>query len=403
MRLAFALTLLSLTASLQAEELWLHDNTRLYGRVDGVSSSGELSITEPGGKKQTVALGDVIAIRFLGRDPLLTQTGTQEFRFVTGGRLRGQIAYNDADHLVVQTALAGEVRINLAHLKGFVALPLVGFSGRKAEELVEGTSERLSSTIDVVLDRRGSTYPGVVRRLDRTQLDLDHEELLQVVPIRVLYLAGVRLADAARQTPAAPTGALEVRLRGRDNSFVQGVLEKIHLGRWHLRPAWDPSGLLVIDVDELAAVQVLGGRVQYLSQLEPSKVQESTILAPTQPYRMDQSSQGDAISIAGKRYPWGVGVHADSELTFTLDGKFSEFRADVGIDSRQRERGSVVFFVLGDGRELFRSETVTGKEPQPLVVQVPIAGVKELTLKVTNAGDLDLGDTANWGSARVVR
>src|SRR5262245_31214792 len=124
-RLAIALALCALASSLRAEELWLHDNTRLYGRVDGVSS-GALLVTEPGGKKQTVPLGDVIAIRFLGRDPLLIQTGTQEFRFVTGGRLRGQIAYNDGDSLIVHTALAGEVRINLAHLKGFVALPLVG-------------------------------------------------------------------------------------------------------------------------------------------------------------------------------------------------------------------------------------------------------------------------------------
>jgi hypothetical protein len=32
-----------------------------------------------------------------------------------------------------------------------------------------------------------------------------------------------------------------------------------------------------------------------------------------------------------------------------------------------------------------------------------VAGVKQLALQVTNAGDLDLGDVANWGSARVIR
>ena len=32
-----------------------------------------------------------------------------------------------------------------------------------------------------------------------------------------------------------------------------------------------------------------------------------------------------------------------------------------------------------------------------------LVGVKKLTLKVTNAGDLDLGDVANWGSARMIR
>ncbi len=388
---------------LRAEELWLHDNTRLYGHVGGVSPTNELELIEPGGKKQSVRLDHVIAIRFLGRDPLLIQTGTQEFRFVAGGRLRGQIMHNDGDQLVVQTAMAGEVRLNMAHLKGFVALPLIGFSGSKAEELVESMSERQSSAIDMVLDRRGATYPGVVRRLNRTQLDLDHEELLQVVPIRILYLAGVRLAEAGRQQPSQQVGALQVRLRGRDDSSIQGVLEKIHLGRWYLRPAWDPQGTLAVAVEEIASVQVLGARVQYLSQLDPIKVVETTILAPAQPFRMDQSSQGDAISIAGKRYPWGIGVHADSELTFRVDGQFREFHADVGIDSRQRDRGSVVFSVHGDGKELFASSVVTGREPRPLVISTSIAGVKLLTLKVTNAGDLDLGDTANWGSARVVR
>jgi hypothetical protein len=32
-----------------------------------------------------------------------------------------------------------------------------------------------------------------------------------------------------------------------------------------------------------------------------------------------------------------------------------------------------------------------------------VAGVKYLTLKVTNANDLDLGDVANWGSARLLQ
>jgi hypothetical protein len=150
-------------------------------------------------------------------------------------------------------------------------------------------------------------------------------------------------------------------------------------------------------------VQVLGGRVQYLSQLTPVKVVESTVLAPPQPHCMDQSCQGDAIRIAGQRYPWGIGVHADSELTFALDGRFKEFRADIGIASRMGGHGSVIFVVRGDGKELYRSKVVSGAESRPIEVKVSVANVKQLTLQVTNAGDLDLGDAANWGSARVVR
>jgi hypothetical protein len=149
-------------------------------------------------------------------------------------------------------------------------------------------------------------------------------------------------------------------------------------------------------------VQILGGRVQYLSQLSPIRAEETTILAPPQPFRMDAAAQGGAIEIAGKRYPWGIGVHADSKLTFDLGGRFREFRADVGLAGRGQQ-GSVVFQVVGDGRELYNSGIVTNPQATPIEVNVAVAGVKELTLIVTSGDDLDLGDAANWGSARVLR
>jgi hypothetical protein len=107
-------------------------------------------------------------------------------------------------------------------------------------------------------------------------------------------------------------------------------------------------------------VRVMGGKVQYLSQLEPVAVEEQTILAPPQPFAMDRSCQKHTISIAGKRYPWGIGVHADSSLTFEINKRFAEFRADVGVDTRMGNRGSVVFHVLGDGKELYKSPVVRG-------------------------------------------
>ncbi len=393
-----------LATAARAEEIWLHDNQRVYGLVRGVRPDGKaVEVLLPTGDKQTLALEDIIAIRFLGRNPLLVQSGTQEFRFINGGRLRGRILRNDGDVLLVETALAGQVRIDLSMVRGFVALPLAGFSGRKAEELVDRPGGKISPALDEVLDHRGSVYPGVVRSLQRTQLVLDHEELLQPVPINILYVKGVRLADAARQDEVAWKGDVQVRLWGRDDSVVQGHLQKIHLGKWHVRPLWDPKAVLEADVEEVSQVQVLGGRVQYLSQLRPVEVIETTVLAPPQPFRMDRSCQGDSISIAGRRYPWGIGVHADSVLTFDLKGRFREFRSDIGIASRMGQRGSVVFAVLGDGKELYRSGVLKGTGQKPTPVTVPVKGVKKLTLKVTSAGDLDLGDAANWGAARVLR
>jgi NPCBM/NEW2 domain-containing protein len=386
-----------------AEEIWLHDNARIYGLIRSVASDGKLGVLLPTGDVQTLPLEEIVAIRFLGRNPLLIQSGTQEFRFVNGGSLRGQILQTTGDAVRVQTTFAGIVELSLSHLKGFVAVPLAGFSGRKADELVEGDRGKLSPNLDVVLDERGSTYAGVVRKLDRSSLYLDHEDLLQVVPLKIGYVAGARLADAARDPVAPWKGDVQVRLRTRDGSVVQGALERIHLGQWTLRPSWDPRSVLRVDLDEIALVQIMGGRAQYLSQLTPVKADEKTVLSPPQPYRMDSSCQGDDLSIAGRRYPWGIGVHADSEITFDLKGRFREFRSDVGIATRMGPRGSVVFSVLGDGKELQKSEVVRGSDARPLEVSVSVAGVQRLTLKVTHGGDLDLGDVANWGSARVLR
>jgi len=403
--LFLAAALLPLAAPLRAaaEEIWLHDSTRTYGLVQRIAGGRQLGVLLPDGKEQLISLEKIISIRFLGRDPLLVQTGTQEFRFINGGRLRGQILGNQSDKVRVQTAIAGIRELDLSRFRGFVALPLAGYTGRRAEEMVESDRGRRSPYEDLVLDRRGGSYPGVIRKLSRTELRFDIDGLLQVKPFPIHYVKGVRLADAGRDKKARWAGDVQVFVWCRDGSVVQGKLKAIRLGKWQLSPAWDPKSTLDISVDEISLVQTLGGLVQYLSQLIPAEVKEKTVLAPPQPYRMDRSCQGDAISIAGDRYPWGIGVHADSELTFDLGGRYGEFRSAVGIDTRMGRRGSVNFIVLGDGRELYRSPVVRGSDGKPREVRVPVAGVRKLKLKVTDAGDLDLGDVANWGSARVLR
>ncbi|MDA1138582.1 MAG: NPCBM/NEW2 domain-containing protein [Planctomycetota bacterium] len=400
--LTVCLTLLS-TLPLHPEEIWLANNTRVYGLIESISEDGKVGVLQPTGEVQKIPLEGIIAIRFLGRSPLLVQSGTQEFRFVQGGRLRGQILKNAADDLSVSTSFAGELNLNLSHFRGFVGLPMSGFTSRKAEELVDSEAAGGSVYKDVVLDRRGSTISGVIRKVERTALDFDIDDILQVRPFKTHYLKGVRLADAGRDKRKAWDGKVQVLISTRDGSSVQGHLSRIHLGRWTLKPIWDESSSLVINFNDIALVQTLGGRVQYLSQLEPTAVKEQTILAPPQPYQMDRSSQGDSLSIAGKRYPWGIGVHADSEINFELGGRFNEFRSDAGISTTMGDRGSVVFSVFGDERELFKSNTVRGSDAVPLAITVNVAGVKNLTLKVTNGDDLDLGDVANWGSARVLR
>ncbi|MGQ9662650.1 MAG: NPCBM/NEW2 domain-containing protein [Kiritimatiellia bacterium] len=385
------------------EELWLYDNSRIYGLVKAVVNERALQVLLPTGETKTVPLEEIIAITFLGRNPLLIQSGTQEFRFLDGSRLRSRILSSEGDKVKVETAVAGDVDVELQPPRGFVSLPMVGFSSLKAEELVESQAPRERQYHDMIIDRRGSVYWGVLRKFERTALHLDIDDLLEVRPIKILYLKGVRLADAARAPEKPWDGSLLVSVKCRDGSELRGRLSEIRFNKWYLCALWDKNLAVPIALDEIAQVQTMGGYVQYLSQLQPVEVNEKTILAPPQPYQMNQSCQKESLSIAGKRYPWGIGVHADSELTFLINARFKEFRSDIGIATSMGNRGSVVFEVLGDGKLLYKSPLIRGSDGKAVSVAVPVEGVKKLTLRVTNGEDLDLGDVANWGSARLLR
>lgn len=235
------LLLVSWTAGLaKAEEIWLHDNTRIWGLVQRVTADEKLAVLLTTGLEMEIPLPDIISIRFLGRDPLLVEAGTQEFRFVNGGRLRGQVMGNQGDLLKVQTAIAGPQDLNLAHLKGFLALPLSGFTGRKAEELVESDRGKRIASEDTVLDRQGGLYPGVVRGLKPTELLFDVDSLLQVKAFPLHYVKGIRLADGGRDAKAPWTGDVQVFLSARDGSMIQGKLSGIHRASGRFAPHGSP-------------------------------------------------------------------------------------------------------------------------------------------------------------------
>ena len=108
---------------------------------------------------------------------------------------------------------------------------------------------------------------------------------------------------------------------------------------------------------------------------------------------------GQPFQMAGKTYERGIGVHAPSTALFDLDGKVDKFYALVGVNEiGKNERGSVEFFVYGDGKVIFKSGLMEGGE-KPKVIDITLSGIKKLMLKVTDGGDGINSDHANWVNA----
>lgn len=187
---------------------------------------------------------------------------------------------------------------------------------------------------------------------------------------------------------------------------LPGVWTGLSEDTLELTTAWGQRA--VVPTSIIAQVQFRNGRLVYLSDLEPAEVEEFGYFGRTLAYRRDQALDGGPLRLAGKTYRKGLAVHARSVLSYDLDGPYAAFRTLLGFSDSAAEQGRVAVRILGDGRELlqqpdFRAVDDQGKRSAPLAIEVPLHGVKRLTLEVDFGEHEDVGDRLIWADARLYR
>ncbi len=135
-----------------------------------------------------------------------------------------------------------------------------------------------------------------------------------------------------------------------------------------------------------------------ISELEPRSVEQSYGTL-----KYDRAFNLDPLSLKGHRYANGLGTHANSDLQFNLGDNYDRFEADVGVDDSQiGGAGSVQFEVWVDDRKVYQSPTLRVGDT-PAKISVDTTGGAILRLVVTDAGDGDHSDHADWAEARLRR
>ena len=116
---------------------------------------------------------------------------------------------------------------------------------------------------------------------------------------------------------------------------------------------------------------------------------------------VDESVDGNPLTIAGTTYQTGISPHAASEVTYYLGGNCTRFTSLAGVDDETGGLGAVTFTVLGDGRTLAETGVVSGGQAA-VSVDADVTGVTELVL-VTGVGpDDDKNyDHSEWVDARM--
>ena len=115
----------------------------------------------------------------------------------------------------------------------------------------------------------------------------------------------------------------------------------------------------------------------------------------------NKSLDGKTLSIGDQKFERGFGTHAESYLRIQLNGEAQKFSSWVGVDDEVKgQPASVEFIVIGDDKELWKSGLMrvgdAAKE-----CSVDLTGVKVLELLVTDGGNGNDFDHANWANAKI--
>jgi hypothetical protein len=136
-------------------------------------------------------------------------------------------------------------------------------------------------------------------------------------------------------------------------------------------------------------------QIVYLSDLKEIEVKNGA-WPVTKGGRMGNPADGNRvenapITIKGERCPRGIGMHPpvfdeNASIQFRLGGKGNRFTSRVSInDTADTIFGAGVFIVLGDGKELWKSNEI--KKPGEIdTCNIDVAGIDVLELRTTRVG-----------------
>ena len=320
-----------------------------------------------------------------------------------GDRLAGAVRGGSGD--LIDLELRGGVRLQLSidSIRSIIfaaripdrvtTAPAPGDDGDRLYLVAAGSLDRATGFVEE-FSAKGVTFED--QRVGSRSYDWSRVAALFINP----------LEDEGEAAPAAGE-AVSVSLVG--GGRLSGQLVEIGAARDGILLGLDGTAQVRLPGAIVREVTLDDGSFRFLSDVKPSSLGSASPfgddLGFEWPMRVDRNCQGGLLRVGGQEFARGLGVHAPSELRWDLDGTWKELRLACGVDdsgTNGTRGGSVRFRVLGDGKEIWKSEILRAGEQAASPAPMPLEGVKALVLEVDPAGDFVL-DRANWLRPMLVR
>lgn len=311
-----------------------------------------------------------------------------------GSEILGHLTSGDSRTISIETAMLPRLTLPLTQV---AAVRFTAMRQPEAEAAFDRAMTDKDISQDVLIiagDGKAQVLRGVIESLEPAGGSFRWRE--RAIPIPTDRAAGVVLAAATAGVSAKFPAACHLD----DGSIWCGTISAGDRDSITLKLGIGES--IRLPLRELREIRFVSDKVTFLSDLEPAKVEFEPFGSTQWYWRRDRSVTNRPLRIAGQAFTRGIGVHSKTILTYTLDGRATRLAATIGIDDNARPQGNVVFRVIADGKEVFSSGPVTGRDaPRPILV--PLQNTRLLQLIVDFGEDLDLGDQANWCNVRVIR
>jgi hypothetical protein len=352
-----------------------------------------LSATSASGKLATIPSRDIVSLDS-GRKINDASPRLWKLSLRNGDLLLGEAAGFSGQSLVFITADLGKLAIPLKSI--------ASLSGPRADA-AEPAAKPSATEKDLVLLANKDRVEGIVANIDDSKLLLVTDNPDQPLPIPLANISQIYFGGAAAPRSVPP---LSVRL-----SFTSGSTYTVPLSGQPDAFAWTLNNLTIKDpagtdhpvkIDSIARADVLGGRVVYLSELDPVSEEQTTFLDTSWPMQINKNVLGQPLRIARVDYPRGIGVHTQSTLTYDLDGSFDTLSLRVGLDDSAAPTGEALASISLDGKTLWQSATLKPGQLSP-ELSLPIKGGHRLQLTAAPAAHLDVLGRLDWLNVALLR
>lgn len=255
-----------------------------------------------------------------------------------------------------------------------------------------------------------------VRRLGEDQLITRSTADVRVVPGRIESLgneggtfvfqdrsrpfAVEKMYAIVMALPAAEPTPATIRVVFENGAVLAGELASADATNLRLVSA--TLGDVSVPLAGVSRVLVRSERLVQITDLSPTSQQVEGRLHESPTVGFDTSPTGGPLRTGGQGFERGLGLRSFTRLDYDLGRRFETLVLTAGIDDAVRPRGAVDLRVIGDGRTLVDSFSLTGIDP-PREIRADVRGVRQLSLIVDYGDGVDLADHVVLGDARLLR